>query len=293
VLRQVEPSVVTILVGDGLGSGVVYRRDGVIITNEHVVRPASDKMVEVAFADGRRIPGQVQASDPVSDIAVVKVARTGLPTVKFRMELPQQGELAIALGSPLGFENSATAGIISGLNRSIPAIDQQGQPLVDLIQTDAAISPGNSGGALLDGQGRVVGISEAYIAPQAGAVSLGFAIPAATAVNAADQLLRTGKVRHAFLGLQVATLTPQIADRLGLDVTSGVLVRAVVVNGPADQAGINPGDVIRTFDGKPVGSTEDFLAQLRDASPGQQVTLGIRREGHDQDIEVTAADRPS
>lgn len=176
VVRQVEPSVVTIFVGGGLGSGVVYSRDSIVVTNEHVVREADGGRVEVAFADGQRVRGQVRAADRVTDLAIVAVDRKGVPPAQFRTELPRVGELAVVLGSPLGFENTATAGIISGLNRSIPGSGRQSQPLVDLIQTDAPISPGNSGGALVDAQGRVVGISEAYIPPQVGAVSLGFAI---------------------------------------------------------------------------------------------------------------------
>lgn len=296
VVRDAESSVVTIFVGNGLGSGVVYRADGVIVTNEHVVRSAADRRVEVAFADGRRAPGRVQAADRISDIAVVKVDRSGLPTLTFRSELPQVGELAVAIGSPLGFENSATAGIVSGLNRTLPASGQPGrlgQPLVDLIQTDAAISPGNSGGALLDGQGRVLGINEAYVPPSEGAVSLGFAIPSPTVVDAADQLLRTGKVQHAFLGVQVTSLTPEVARQLDIQVDSGVLVLFVTDQGPADRAGVRLGDVIRTFNGEPVRSPTDFLAQLRSVDPGRQVTLGIRRNGDDLEVKATVADRPA
>ncbi|EIV91469.1 S1C family serine protease [Frankia sp. QA3] len=311
VVADVEPSVVTILVGDGLGSGIVYRSNGVIVTNQHVVASATDGAVEVAFADGRRVPGKVQAADAVSDIAVVKVERTGLPAAKFRKQQPRLGELAIAIGSPLGLENSVTAGIISGLNRTLPDADGQGGPggeggqggsggqaaaagpRVDLIQTDAAISPGNSGGPLLDAEGRVVGVTEAYLPPQTGAVSLGFAIPSATVVDAVDQLLRTGAVRHAFVGIQSVTLTPQIADQLGLAVRSGALVLGVVRGGPADRAGIRPGDVIRSFDGRAVISVEDFSAELRSVDPGQTVTLTVNRDGENVKVKVTVTDRPT
>ncbi|WP_372517742.1 S1C family serine protease [Frankia tisae] len=314
VVADVEPSVVTVLVGDGLGSGIVYRSDGVIVTNQHVVAAASGGAVEVAFADGRRVPGRVQAADAISDLAVVKVERTGLPAAKFREQQPRLGELAIAIGSPLGLENSVTAGVISGLNRTLPGVDGQGGPggqggeggqggsggqaaaagpRVDLIQTDAAISPGNSGGALLDAQGRVVGVTEAYVPPQSGAVSLGFAIPSATVVDAVDQLLRTGSVRHAFIGIQSVTLTPQIADQLGLTVRSGALVIGVVSGGPAAQAGIQPGDVIRSFDGRAVTSIEDFSAELRTVDPGQTVTLTVNRDGRNVKLKVTATDRPT
>lgn len=294
IVSRVEPSVVTIIAGSELGSGVVYRQDGVIVTNQHVVASASNGSVQVAFADGRRMAGDVQAADEISDIAVVRVDRTRLPAATFRQQLPRVGELAVVIGSPLGLENSVTAGIVSGLNRILPASGGGGgSPAVDLIQTDAAISPGNSGGALLDGQGRVVGISEAYIPPQSGAVSLGFAIPSATVVDAVRQLLATGKVRHAFVGVQLTTLQPQIAAALGLDVDSGALVLDVTDNSPGQKAGLRPGDVILSFDGKPVSSAEDFSARLRAVAPGDTVALGIDRDGNNRQIQVTVTDQPT
>ncbi|ONH55576.1 signal protein PDZ [Frankia sp. CcI49] len=287
----------TILVDGHLGSGVIYKRDGIIITNEHVVRSAKDKKVKVAFADGQQTAGQVQAADAVSDIAIVKVERSDLPAADFQHELPAVGSMAIAIGSPLGFENSITVGVISGLNRVLPAPGEQKEsekkyPAVDVIQTDAAINPGNSGGALLDGQGRVVGINEAYVPPTEGAVSIGFAIPSATATDAADQLLRTGKVQHAYLGLQVTTLTPEIAEQLNAQITSGVLVLQAAPDSPAEKAGISPGDIIRTFDGTPIASDQTYLSRLRKVSPGDEVTLTVRRGPRDITVKVTTTDRP-
>lgn len=293
IVSRVEPSVVTIMAGSESGSGVVYRQDGVIVTNQHVAALASDGSVQVMFADGRRMAGRVQAADKTSDIAVVRVDRTGLPAVTFRRELPRVGEPAVVIGSPLGLANSVTAGIISGLNRVLPAARGSGSPAVDLIQTDAAISPGNSGGALLDGQGRVVGINDAYVPPQTGAVSLGFAIPSATVVNVVEQLLTTGKARHAFVGVQLTTLTPQIAAALGLDVDSGALVLNVSDGSPGQRAGLRTGDVIVSFDGKPVTSAEQFSARLRDVSPGDTVTIGIDRDGGNRQIRVTVTDQPT
>ncbi len=291
IVSEVEPSVVTIFTGKGLGSGVVYRANGVIVTNAHVVDGAEGGRVQVGFADGQRVDGRVRAADALTDLALVEVGRTGLPEAEFRGEMPEVGELAVALGSPLGFANSATAGIISGLNRAIPASEGQDAPLVGLLQTDAAISPGNSGGALVDSEGRVVGINEAYIPPQAGAVSLGFAIPAATAVDVVEQLLATGSVRHPFVGISAASLTPQIADRLGIDRSNGVVVQEVQPGGPADKAGIHPGDIITAFDGKPVNSLGDFLGELRGTSPGDRVTLKILRGSQERDVKVTIGNR--
>ncbi|MCW2553508.1 MAG: serine protease [Mycobacterium sp.] len=291
LVRQVEPSVVTILTDKGLGSGIVYKADGIILTDEHVVDGAHQ--VSVAFADGQHLEAKVRAADKVSDIAVLQVDRGGLPAAAFQQTLPQVGELAIAIGSPLGFEATVTAGVISGLHRQIPGSAATGSPLVDLIQTDAAISPGNSGGALINGKGEVVGVSEAYIPPQAGAVSLGFATPAAAAVRLADELLATGTAHHSYIGIQPATLTPEIARLLGISRTDGVIVLDVVKPGPAADAGIQPGDVITAINGKNTPSAEEFIAALNNTKPGDRVELTVQRGNATQKIEVVVADRPA
>jgi len=216
---RVQPSVVTVLVEGGNGSGVVYSADGLILTNEHVVR--GNEQVQIAFADGQRVAGVVEATDPVTDLALVEVRRRDLPAAKFDTALPRVGSLAVVLGSPLGFQNTVTAGVISGLHREIPGSAAQSQSLVDLIQTDAPISPGNSGGAVVDADGEVIGISEAYIPPQAGAVALGFAIPAATAVDVADQLQKTGRARHAFAGLAPRRSLPRSLSSSGCPAPTG------------------------------------------------------------------------
>jgi serine protease DegQ len=291
IVRRVEPSIVTVYVGQGLGSGIVYRENGVIVTNQHVV--GDTKQVTVAFADGQRVSGEVLATDPVTDLAVVRVPRNGLPAARFETTLPPVGALAIALGSPLGFENTATAGIISGLGRQIPAEGAQGQPLVDLIQTDAAISPGNSGGALVNGNAAVIGVNEAYLPPSTGAVSLGFAIPAATVVDVVEQLLRSGRAQHAYLGIQPAPLTPDIAQELGVDQTEGVVVLAVTADGPAAAAGLQPGDIIVSIGGTPTPTVSDLYAALRRHEPGEKVEVRVLRGGDEQTVTVTLGDRPS
>ena len=291
VVRKVQPSVVTIITGKGLGSGVVWSRDGVIVTDDHVV--SGSTRVEVAFADGRRVAGTVKAGDEITDLAVVQADRKDLPPATFQRQLPRVGEVAIAIGSPLGFENTVTAGIISGLHREIPGSGQQTQSLVDLIQTDAPISPGNSGGALVNARGEVTGISEAYIPPSQGAVSIGFAIPAATVVNVVGQLLESGRAQHAFFGIQPGDLTPEIARQLGVSTTTGVVVLDVVGGGPADKAGMRPGDVITAIDGKQIATVEDFLATLRPHRPGDTVTATFFRGGTRQDAKVVLADRPT
>lgn len=191
MVQRLAPSVVTVRTDGGLGSAVVLRPD-VVVTNAHVVGDERD--VTIVYADGTRSSGEVLATDRVTDLAVIRIERTDLPVPHFRTELPAPGEPAVAIGSPLGFQGSVSAGVISGLHRDIPGSAAQSQSLVDLIHTDAPISPGNSGGALLDNEGRVVGINEAYIPPDAGAVSLGFAIPSATVLDLTEQLLRDGEV---------------------------------------------------------------------------------------------------
>ena len=289
IIQVVEPSVVTIFTASGLGSGVIYREDGTIVTNEHVIRGA--QQVRVGFADGSRIEGEVLAADRGTDLAVVRVGRTALPVATFDTELPRVGELAVALGSPLGFEGSATAGIISGLGREIPGSADTGTPLVDLIQTDAPISPGNSGGALVNADGEVVGINDAYIPPAAGAVALGFAIPSATVVDVVEQLLTTGSVSAAFVGIRPGRITPQLSEQLGLTRTDGVLVLDVVDGGPADKAGLRPGDVITGFGDDPIRTIEDFLGELRGLRPGQTVSLLRARGSEEGKVRVTLGEQ--
>jgi S1-C subfamily serine protease len=298
VVTRVAPSIVTIVAelpqGESEGSGVIWSSNGTIVTNNHVVEGASK--LEVALASGERLAAKVKARDPLADLAVVTVDRKGLPAAKFATALPQVGSLAIAMGSPLGFENTVTAGIISGLHRSLPAqSSQEAQALVDLIQTDAAISPGNSGGALVSADGKVVGINVAYIPPnspgQRGAVSIGFAIPAPTVRDVVQQLITKGKAVHPFLGIQLVDVTPALAQQFGLGVSSGVLVQLVNQGSAADKAGLRAGDVIVAFGGKPIRGYDDLLVALHGHKPGQTVALTIVRDGKKQQVKVTLSGR--
>ena len=291
IVENLSPSVVTIFTEDGLGSGVVYSEDGLILTNEHVIR--GQTRVEVAFADGQRVAGTVKATDPVTDLALVQAERTGLPKPAYQTTLPKVGEGAVVLGSPLGFENTATAGIISGLHRSIPGSAQDSLSLVDLIQTDAPISPGNSGGAVINMRGEIIGISEAYIPPSSGAVALGFAIPAATAVEVAEELLADGTAEHAYLGLTPGDLTRQIAEQLGTDASSGVVVLSVADDGPAGAAGIRPGDVLESMEGVRLDSPEQLLAELRKRNPGDTVGFTVKRGSETLDVKAGLTERPA
>jgi S1-C subfamily serine protease len=282
VVEDSAPSVVTVLPPQGVGSGVVFKSD-IVLTNEHVVRQSSE--VGVGFADGKESRAVVVATDPASDIAVLRTDRKNLATARFATELPRPGCLTLAIGSPLGFQNSVTAGVVSGLHRSLPA-DAEGQALVDLIQTDAPISPGNSGGALLDIHGQVIGINEAYIPPQAGAVSLGFAIPATTAVDAGEQLLTRGSVTRAYLGVSVGELTPGIRDRLGVPAPGGALVLGVEPDSPAAKAGVQPGDVIVRVGDAAVNDVDDLLSELRRRRPQDEVVLVVNRDGAPKELRV-------
>jgi S1-C subfamily serine protease len=299
IVKKAQPSIVTVFAerstervgasSQSVGSGVIYRANGIILTNNHVVADAS--RVEVALADGNRVAGRVIATDPDTDLAVIRVDRKELPAAEFQKGLPEVGNLAIALGSPLGFEKTVTAGIVSGLHRSIPGSASETRALVDLIQTDAAISPGNSGGAVVDASGRVLGISVAYVPPQQGAVAVGFAIPAATATRVADELLEKGRARHAYLGLQPAALTPDIARELHVT-TGGVLVYALAPDGPAAKAGIRAGDVLNKVGAQKIASVEELFAALRQHDPGERAAISYVRDGQTHTAQVQITDRP-
>ncbi|WP_019807874.1 S1C family serine protease [Saccharomonospora halophila] len=290
LVEQVEPSMVTVRAGEGgVGSGVVLRPD-VVVTNQHVVADVEE--VELVYADGTASGARVIATDEFTDLAVLRTERKNLPVPVYREQLPRQGDIAIAIGSPLGFQNSVTAGVVSGLNREIPGSATRGnRSLVDLIQTDASISPGSSGGALLDSRGRVVGINEAYIPPSAGAVSLGFAIPSSTVVDTAEELLRDGVATHAYLGASLGRLTPSIRDRLGIEAERGALVLGVEQGGPAAEAGLRRGDVIVGLGDTRVRNVEDVLSALRRSEPGQQRELEYLRDGQRQRTTVTIGER--
>jgi serine protease Do len=306
VASQVGPSVVQVNVNvtqdtlfgpesePGVGSGVIYREDGYIITNNHVVEDASE--VSVAFADGTTEPAEVVGRDPRTEIAVLRVDRGDLPAARFSdSDELVVGQLAVAIGSPSGFESTVTSGVISGLGREFPAELTGGYDpsLVDLIQTDAAISPGNSGGALADRDGEIIGINVAYLPPnETGAVNIGFAIPSDTAVSVADQLIETGEVSTPYLGIITSDLSPEDAERFGLSVDSGAIVERVEPGSAADEAGVTRGDIIVALGDTPVENSGDLLGALRDYQPGDTVTLTVIRDGDEQTLEVTLDERP-
>ncbi len=303
VASKVGPSVVQVNVravqqtplgtrrGEGIGSGVIYRQDGYIVTNNHVVEGATG--VNVAFADGTIEDATVVGADPNTEIAVIKVERDDLPAATFEGDTPVVGQLAVAIGSPSGFESTVTSGVVSGVGREFPPeLTGSGtaarSALTDLIQTDAAISPGNSGGALADRDGEIIGINVAYLPPaQTGAVNLGFAVPSDTAVSVADQLIEEGEVTTPYLGVLTTDLSPEDAGRFDLPVDSGALVEQVVPGSPAREAGVRKGDIITALGDARVAGYGDLLGALRDHEPGDRVTLTIFRNGDENKLEVT------
>jgi len=274
IAQRVTPAVVSITRGDGSGSGVIIRDDGVILTNAHVVGNA--RAVEVGLADGRRVAGEVLGRDPTIDIAVVRVSARGLPVATLgNSDALVPGQSAIAIGNPLGLERSVTTGVVSAVNRS-----PRGFELYGLIQTDAAINPGNSGGPLLDSRGRVVGINTAVLRDPTGygvAPGLGFAVPINLASDIVRQLLTTGRIERAFLGIGSLDIGPELAAQFRLPVEEGIIVQQIAAGSPAHQAGIRPGDIITRVDETPITSGGDLRAVLRDKSPGDVVRITVLR----------------
>jgi serine protease Do len=275
IARQVSPAVVSVSQQEGgSGSGVIVRSDGVILTNAHVV--GMSRTVRVGLADGRRVEGRVIGRDPSLDVAVVRIDAPSPPAAPIgdsdRLEV---GQTAIAIGNPLGLERTVTTGVISAVNRS-----PRGIALDGLIQTDAAISPGNSGGPLLDSRGRVIGINTAVLrAP--GAQGLGFAVPINLAQNVAGQILATGRVVRSFLGVEYRDVEPEMAEQFRLNVREGIVVVGVSPSTPADRAGVQRGDIITRVDDTPIKQGGDLRRVLRDRRPGDDVRITVVRMAGD------------
>ena len=272
----------------GEGSGFIISNNGQILTNAHVVEGADT--VNVTLKDGRSFKGKVMGSDPVTDVAVVKIEANNLPIVPLgNSDQLKPGEWAIAIGNPLGLDNTVTTGIISATGRSSSAVGVPDKR-VQFIQTDAAINPGNSGGPLLNASGQVIGMNTAIIQ---GAQGLGFAIPINTAQRIASQLATTGKVNHPFLGIQMVTLTPELKQNInsnpnsGLNVEEdqGVLIAKVIQNSPAAKAGLRSGDVIHKINGQPVKDAEGIQKAVESTQVGGNLQMGLRR--NQKDINVT------
>jgi putative serine protease PepD len=299
VAATVLPSVVSIEVSGngqaGEGSGVVISADGKILTNNHVVAAAADGgQLRVTFNDGSTAPAQILGRDPKSDIAVIKVDRTDLTAAKLGDPADLAvGEQVVAIGSPLGLQGTVTTGIVSALNRPVTIGtengfgQQDGNTVIDAIQTDAAINPGNSGGALVNMNGEVIGINTAIASlqsgsgGQAGSIGVGFAIPIDQARKTADQLASGQQVDRAFLGVNVAATTP------AGEPVSGAYISDIQANSPAATAGLQAGDVVTRFGDRPIDGPDALVAAVRSQDPGAKVTVSYQRDGQTQTVEVT------
>jgi serine protease Do len=266
----------------GIGTGFVFRSDGYILTNEHVVRGASQ--IKVTFIDGKEYEGKVVGSDPLTDIAVVKIDASNLPTIPLGdSDKARVGEFVIAIGNPYGLSHTVTVGVLSAKGRPISAGDS-GREYENFLQTDAAINPGNSGGPLLNLNGEVIGINTAILPYAQG---IGFAIPINMAKSILDQLITKGKVTRAWLGVYIQDLTPEMAEKFGLPEPKGALVADVSKGGPAEKAGIKRGDVILKVDDKEITSVSELQTRIRSHLPGDRVRLELWRDRKSMIVEAT------
>jgi serine protease DegQ len=270
-----------------LGSGVIIGPEGYILTNHHVIEAADE--IEVALADGRKAPALIVGTDPETDLAVLKTNLGGLPSITFGH--PQQlsvGDVVLAIGNPFGVGQTVTMGIVSALGRSHLGIST----FENFIQTDAAINPGNSGGALVDASGNLIGINSAIYSRTGGSLGIGFAIPADLARQVLEQIVRTGSVTRGWIGVEVQDISPELAESFRLSSTNGTLIAGVQRGGPADRAGIKPGDILLSVEAKPVIDSNSMLNLIAALQPGRSAKLQILRNRQEVTIPVNVGKRP-
>ena len=309
IAKQVTPSVVNIDIRtapkrtfffefgpqEGTGSGVIYSADGYIVTNNHVIQNAQE--ITVTLADGKEYKGTRVGADPDTDLAVVKIDAKDLAAADLgNSDDLEVGELAVAIGSPFGYEQTVTSGIISALNRIVEAGQQPGEQgvnvLTGLIQTDAAINPGNSGGALVNSKAEVIGINTIIASAGGGSEGIGFAIPINTTKTVADAIINNKPISHPYLGVLGTTVTKSSAQRYNLVVSSGAYVTQVVPGGPAEKAGISTGDIIVALDDKPVKSMDEVVSIIRSHSVGDKVKIAYYRGGDKKSAEAILEEKP-
>jgi len=265
----------------GLGSGFIISPDGLILTNAHVVANASE--VTVKLTDRREFNAKVVGSDPQTDVAVLKIDAKDLPSVRLGdSDKVRVGEWAVAIGSPFGFENTVTSGIISAKSRSLPD-----GTYVPFIQTDVAVNPGNSGGPLFNLNGEVIGINSQIYSSTGGYQGLSFAIPIDMVVKIKDQLVAHGKVSRGRIGVTIQEVSQPLAQSFGLEKAGGALVSGVEPGSPAEKAGIREGDVILSIDGRPVSRSIDLSARVAELQPGTRATLGLWRDRKPRDVQLS------
>jgi serine protease Do len=264
----------------GMGSGFIVSNDGYIVTNAHVVDGATE--VTVKLTDRREFTAKVIGSDKRTDIALIKIDAKNLTALDLAPKDVKRGEWVIAIGSPFGFENSVSAGVVSGVHRALP----NGQ-MVPFIQTDVAVNPGNSGGPLLNAAGQVVGVNSQIYSRSGGYMGLSFAIPADVAARVADQLKTHGKVQHGRLGIGIQGMDQTLAQSFGLTDSNGALVGTVETDSPAAKAGFKTGDVIRKIDGVAVTDSTDVTARIGNSAPGTAIKVEVWRDGKPLDLTAT------
>jgi len=295
IAARVKPSVVNIKVtvqqedifgnmqtGEGVGSGIVFSNDGYIITNNHVAGNALE--LKVTTYEGKEYTAKLVGTDKNTDVAVIKIDEKNLIPANFAtIENIKVGQLAIAIGSPFGLQESVTVGVVSAVGRDL-SYSYESMPLVDLIQTDAAINPGNSGGALVNSAGQVIGVNTIIYSTSGSNAGIGFAIPSDMAVNIANQIIKYGKAKIPFIGIEMGNSTTEI---------KGILVKSVIKGMPAESAGIEPGDIITEFDGKAVEDPYELFAQILKHNVGDNVELKVNRDNNVITVNLTLAENTS
>jgi serine protease Do len=278
---------------EGLGSGVLMTSSGYILTNNHVVDKASK--LKVTLSDGREYTAKVIGADPQTDVAVVKIDASDLPTLSFgNSSAARVGDLCFAIGNPFGQDHTVTMGIVSAKGRSL----ERGTYIQDFIQTDAAINPGNSGGALINARGELIGMNTMILTGgnsfggEAGNVGIGFAVPSNMAKQVMDQIMKTGKVSRGYMGVTLESVTPELAPQFGLKDAKGALVGDLTPGAPGAKAGLKSGDVITAIDGKKVQGSDDLTMSVIAHQPGDTVTLDVMRDSKPMTVKVTLAQRP-
>lgn len=271
-----------------LGSGVIVRSDGYVLTNHHVVEAADS--IRVALNDGREVDARVEGADPETDLAVLKIDLPGLQAIAFDQdEALRVGDVVLAIGNPFGVGQTTTLGIVSALGRNRLGINIY----ENFIQTDAAINPGNSGGALVDAQGRLVGVNTAIYSETGGSLGIGFAIPAKTAERILEEIIESGKVTRGWLGIEPQDITPELMRAFGLERQEGIIVAGVLRGGPAHVAGLRVGDIILALEDAVVPDSIAFLNAVAPLKPGNSLKLTVLREGKRQQLTVQVGERPS
>lgn len=272
----------------GVGSGVIVSSDGYIMTNNHVVsneRGEDADEVLVRLTDGRELEAEIIGRDPLTDVAILKVKAEDLPTIRIAdSDNIAVGDVVFAIGNPMGVGLTVTQGIVSATNRSIGIYGDNGYE--NFIQTDASINPGNSGGALIDSEGRLIGVNSAILSRSGGNVGIGFAIPSNLAVNISTQLADSGEVRRGFLGVSISDLTPDMAEAFDLDQTKGVLINDVEEDSAADAGGLKRGDIVTKIDNKPVTTANEFRIRIGHTPPGTEIEIEVIRDGKRKTLDV-------